>query len=49
MRLLYHSSTLWAPTRNGDLLQIPGAGDFGGGRRMADMGEEILPGKQDLE
>ena len=40
---------LWAPLRDGDLLQIPGTGDLGGGRRLSDGGEELVPGKDGLE
>ena len=32
---------LWAPPGDGDLLQIPGAGDIGDGRRMAGGAEEL--------
>ena len=39
---------LWAPPGDGDLLQIPGAGDLGGVRRLAGGGEELGPGKEGL-
>ena len=43
----YHQvfQPLWAPPGYGDLLQITGAGDLGGGRRLASGGEELGPGK----
>ena len=41
--------SLWAPPGDGDLLQIIGAGDIGGGRRMAGGGEELGPVKEGLE
>ena len=40
---------LWAPSGDGDLFQIPGTGDLGGGRRLAGGGEEIVSGKEGLE
>ena len=32
---------LWAPTGDGDLLQIPKAGDIGNGKQLAGGGEEL--------
>ena len=32
---------LWSPPRDGDLLQIPRAGDLGNGRRLSRVGEEL--------
>ena len=43
----FHS--LWAPPGDGDLLQIPRAGDIGDGRRMARGGEELGLGKDGVE
>ena len=40
---------LWEPLGDGDLLQIPGAVDFGYGRRLAGGGEELGPGEEVLE
>ena len=47
----YHQGfqRLWAPPGDGDLLQIPGAGDLGRGRRLAGGGEGFGPGKKGLE
>ena len=40
---------LWAPPGDGDLLQIPAAGDLGGKQRMAGGGEEPVLLKAGLE
>ena len=40
--------SLWAPPGDGDLLQIPRAGDLGDGRRLVGGGEELVPGKDDV-
>ena len=40
---------LWAPPGDGDLLQIPGAGDIGDGRQLDGGGEELGPGEEGLE
>ena len=40
---------LWAPPQDGDLLQIPGADDLGGGQQLNGGGEELVPGKEGLE
>ena len=39
---------LWAPPVDGDLLQIPGAGDIGNVRQLAGGGEELGPGEEGL-
>ena len=40
---------LWDPPGDGDLLQIPGAGDLGNGRKLSGSGDELGPGKDVLE
>ena len=40
---------IWAPLRDGDLLQIPRVGDLGDGRRLSFGGEELGPGKGGVE
>ena len=40
---------LWAPPGDGDLHQIPGAGDIGDRRRLDIGGEELGPGEEGLE
>ena len=40
---------LWAPPGDGDLLQIPMAGDIGNGQLLADGGEELGLGKDGVE
>ena len=40
---------LWDPPGYGDLLPIPGAGDIGGGRQLADGGQEFVKGKGGVE
>ena len=40
---------LWAPPVDGDILQIPGAGDLGDGRQLDGGGEETGPGKDGLD
>ena len=40
---------LWVPPVDGDLLQIPGAGDLGNGRRLVGSGEELGLGKDGME
>ena len=41
--------SLWEPPGYGNLLQVPGAGDLGGGQQLAGSGEELDPGKEGLE
>ena len=40
---------LWETPGEGDLLQIPGAGDIGDGRQLAGSGKEHCQGKEGLE
>ena len=40
---------LWAPPGDGDILQIPRAGDIGGGQQLTGGGEELVSGKKCLE
>ena len=40
---------LWALSRYGDILQKPGGGDLGGGRRLDGCGEELVLGKEVLD
>ena len=40
---------LWAPPGDGDLLQIPRAGDLGDIRQLAGGGEELGPGEDGVE
>ena len=40
---------LWDSHGDGDLLQIPRAGDLGNGKRLAGGGEEIGSGKDGVE
>ena len=41
--------SLWASPGDGDLLQIPRAGDLGDGRQLAGGGEELGPGEGGVE
>ena len=40
---------IWAPPGDGDLLQIPGAGDLGDGRQLAVSDDELGLGKEGVE
>ena len=40
---------LWSPPGDGDLIQIPRAGDIDNGQRLADGGEELGPGEYCVE
>ena len=41
--------SLWTPPGDGELIQIPGTGDLGGGRQLDGGGKELLPDKGSLE